>query len=393
MPGANLASIDPILKNQYLGPIREILNNDIELVKRLGSDYDSVTGKNFTFPMHYGRNWGTGVRGDGVLLMDPGSQAYKESIAAMRYMYGRIMLTGPSIKAAASNAGAFARTLDSEIRGVTKDLKKELNRMLANDGTGRLTTCGTTTASTTVNVTSTAKLKVGMPIDVLVATTGATGTGAVNRTVVSITNATSFVISGAAITTDSTFAIYRTGNRNLEVMGLAGIVSDADIGGGYGSLQNLAVASYPWHKATVTSIGGAISLTAIQKALDDVANLGDGDVTALWTTHGVRRAYQALLMAKKEFSNVTTMDGKSTVLYNDMPLFVDTEIDAGVMYGLDESMLKILKMADFDWMDMDGAVLARVSGYDAYEATLFCYMEMVTYARNAHIKLTGITEA
>ena len=204
---------------------------------------------------------------------------------------------------------------------------------------------------------------------------------------------TSFVISGAAITTDSTFAVYRAGNRNLEVMGLSGIVSDADIGGGYGSLQGLAVASYPWHKATVTPISGAISLTAIQKALDDVANIGDGDVSALWTTHGVRRAYQALLMAKKEFSNVTTMDGKSTVLYNDMPLFVDADIDAGVMNGLDESMLKILKMADFDWMDMDGAILSRVSGYDAYEATLYCYMELATYARNAHIKLTGITEA
>lgn len=393
MPGANLASIDPILKTQYIGPIREILNNDIELVKRLGSDYDSVVGKNFTVPMHYGRNWGTGVRGDGVQLMDPGAQAYKESIIPQRFMYGRIMLTGPSIKAAASNAGAFARTLDSEIRGVTKDIKKELNRMLAGNGTGVLTACGTTSASTTVNVTSTAKLKVGMPIDVIKLADGSTSTGAVNRTVVSITNATSFVISGAAITTDNTFGVYRTGNRNLEVMGLAGIVSDADIPNGYGSLQNLAVASYPWHKALVTSIGGAISLTALQKAIDDVGSIGDGDVSALWTTKGVRRAYQALLMAKKEFSNVTTMDGKSTVLFNDMPLFVDDDIDAGVMYGLDESMLKVLKLADFDWMDMDGSILSRVSGYDAYEATLYCYMELATFARNAHVKLTGITEA
>ncbi len=393
MPGATLTSIDPILKNQYLPPIREQMNNDIKLVKRIGSDYDSVVGKNFTIPMHYGRNWGTGARAEGVALMAAGQQAYRESIVPMRHLYGRIQLTGQSIKASSSNAGAFARTLASEVKGVTRDLKKELNRMLAGNGTGILTVCGVTAASTTVVVASTKRLAEGMPIDVLVATTGAVSTGAEGRTVVSITNATTFVISGAAITTDATFAVYRAGNRNLEVMGLEGIILDTDIGGGYGALQNLAVASNPWHKSTVTAVNGAISLTGIQKMLDDVEQAGDGDVSALYTTFGVRRAYQALLMAKKEFSNVRNLDGEAEVAYNDMPLFVDSDITAGTLYGVDESMLKVFKMADFDWMDMDGAILARVSGYDAYEAILYCYMELGMFARNAFGKMTGLTEA
>lgn len=393
MPGASLTSIDPILKNQYLPPIREQMNNDIKLVKRIGSDYDSVVGKNFTIPMHYGRNWGTGARAENVALMAAGQQAYKEAIVPMRYLYGRIQLTGQSIKASSSNAGAFARTLASEVKGVTRDLRKELNRMLAGNGTGILTACGVTAASTTVVVASTKRLAEGMPIDVLVATTGAVSTGAAGRTVVSITNATTFVISGAAITTDATFAVYRAGNRNLEVMGLEGIILDTDIGGGYGSLQNLAVASNTWHKSIVTPVNGAISLTGIQKMLDDVEQAGDGDVSALYTTFGVRRAYQALLMAKKEFSNVRNLDGEAEVAYNDMPLFVDSDITAGTLYGVDESMLKVFKMADFDWMDMDGAILARVSGYDAYEAILYCYMELGMFARNAFGKMTGLTEA
>jgi len=393
---ATLSTLDSVLKTQYLGPIREQLNNDNELLKRIDTDFDSVVGKNFTIPMHYGRNEGIGARAEGATLMDAGQQAYKESIVPMRYLYGRIQLTGQSIKAAKNDAGAFIRAVDSEIKGVTRDLKNAVNRMLAGDGTGRLTTCGTTSASTTVVVASTAFLRAGMSIDVLVAADGTTGTGAVGRTVVSVTNATSFVISGAAITTNNTYAVYVGGSRNLEVMGIQGIVDNADIGGGYGALQQLAVASYPWHKASILANGGsnrAISDTLLQTLIDTVEQAGAGDVSALYTTYGVRRAYQAVLDAKKQIVNKTELKGGySTIAFNNLPIIVDKFLPANKVFGVDESMLKMYKLADYDWMDMDGAILSRVTGKDAYEAILYCYMELGMFARNAFGRLDDITE-
>lgn len=303
---ANLSSFDAILKTQYIGPVREQLNNATELLKRIGTDFDSVSGKNFTIPMHYGRNEGVGARSEGASLMAAGQQSYKESIFPMRYLYGRIQITGQTIKAARSNDGAFLRAVDSEIKGVTRDLKQQVNRMLAGDGTGVLTVCGTTAGSTTVVVASTAHLRPGMTIDVIKLADGTTSTGAVGRSVVSITSATQFVISGAAITTDNTFGVYISGSRNIEVMGLSGIVSNADIGNGYGALQGLAVASYPFHKATVLANGGsgrAVSDTLIQTLLDTVEQTGSGNVSALYTSYGVRRAYQALLDQQKRLVN------------------------------------------------------------------------------------------
>jgi len=395
--GATLATLDPILKTQYLGPIREQINYATELLRRIGSDYDSVVGKNFTIPMHYGRNEGVGSTSDGGNLPTAGQQAYKESIVPMRYTYGRIQLTGPTIKAAATNEGAFIRAVDSEIKGVTKDVKSGLNRMLAGDGTGRLATCGTTSASTTVVVVSTAKLRAGMNIDVVVTADGTTSTGALDRSISSITNATSFVISGAAITTDSTFAVYLKGSRNLEIMGITGIVSDADIGGGYGSFQNLAVATYPWHKAIKLGNSGtnrAISDILLQTAFDTVIQTGQGEVSGLYTTFGVRRAYQALLTATKTMVNTMKLEGGyETIGYNGLPFIVDKDLPANKIFGLDESMLKMLKLADIDWMDDDGAILSRVSGKDAYEAVLYMYAELGCFARNAHFVLEDITEA
>ena len=45
------------------------------------------------------------------------------------------------------------------------------------------------------------------------------------------------------------------------------------------------------------------------------------------------------------------------------------------------------------WMDEDGAVLSRVSGVTAYEATLFKLHELATDERNSHGLIKDITEA
>lgn len=384
-----LTSLDAILKNQYLGPVREQINSKIELLKRIETDRESVVGKNFTIPLHYGRNEGIGARADGGTLPTAGNQSYKETIVPMRYLYGRIKLTGPSIKAAKSNEGAFIRAVESEMKGLARDLKSDMNRQLFGDGSGVLATCGTTSNSTTVTVGSTAKLRVGMIVDIIVTADGTTSTGATGRTITSITNATTFVISGAAITTDNTFSVYRSGSRNLEVMGIAGICSATT------TLQGLDVSNYPWWKANVLTAASnrAISETLLQTALDTTYQQSDGEATVLFTTVGVRRAYQALLSADRTYQNTMEFKGGFKALdYNGLPFMVDKDCNANTIYLLDENHLKFYEMSDWDWMSEDGAILSRVSGEDAYEAVMYKYCELGCSARNTQTVLEKITE-
>lgn len=393
---ATLTTLDAILKTQYPGSlIEEQLNSKVVILSRLEKDYDSVVGKNFTIPLHYGRNEGTGARADGGTLPAAGQQSYKETIVPMRYLYHRIKLTGPTIKAARTNEGAFVRAVESEMKGAERDLRSSINRQLFGDGSGLLATCGTTSNSTTVVVASTAKLRVGMPIDVVVIASGAASTGAAGRTVASITDATHFVISGAAITTDNTFGVYLAGSRNLEMMGLEGIVSASDPGSG--ALQNLAVATYPWWKANMLTNAGtarSISETLLQTALDVVEQNSDGQVSAIYTTYGVRRAYQALLSAMKQFVNPMELKGGYKALdYNGLPIIADKDATAGKLKFVDESKLKVYRLSDLEWMDDDGSILSRVSGEDAYEAVLYVYQELGCHARNAMASLDDITEA
>ena len=388
-----LTTLDAILKNQYLGPIREQLNNSNVLYGRLEKNTDSVVGKNFTIPLHYGRNEGIGARGEGAALPGAGNQAYKDCIVPMRYQYGRIQLTGPTIKAARSNEGAFIRAVDSEMRGLERDMKSSMNRQVFGDGTGLLATVAASgSASSTVVVDSTAKLRVGMPIDIIVKTTGAATAGVAGTSVASITDATTFTIADTlAGSPAATYGVYIAGSRNNEMMGLSGIVSATS------TLQGLDVATYPWWKATVQANSGtnrAISDTILQTALDTLEANSSGKATALYTSYGVRRAYQALLTATKQLVNTQELKGGYKALtYNDLPIIADKDAPANKIFVVDEDELQIFRLGDLDWMQDDGAILSRVSGYDAYEAVLYVYQELGCMMRNAHVLIGYITEA
>ena len=156
--GANLTSLNAILKNQYLGPIRKQFNEASVLLSRIEKDDESVVGKNFTIPVHYGRNESVSSRAEGATLASAGQQSYKEMIVPMKHHYGRIMITGQTIRATASDKGAFVRAVESEMKGVVCNLRSELNRQLFGDGTGSIATCA---SASTVNITvdSTAKHK------------------------------------------------------------------------------------------------------------------------------------------------------------------------------------------------------------------------------------------
>lgn len=393
-----ISAISDILKNQYLGPIREQLNNDIVLLKRLEKDNESVVGQNFTIPLHVSRNEGIGATADGGSLPTAGAQGYKAAIVPMRYLYGRIELSGPAMKSTRNSEGAFVRLLESEMKGIARDLKSDVNRQLFGDGSGVLATCASASDATTITVDSTAKLRVGMKVDILVKATGATTAGVVGTTITGITSATVFTV-GTGVATfgsiGSTYSVYRNGARNLEMMGLNGIVSASDPAGG--ALQGLAVASYPIWKANVLANGGtarAITETLMQQAMDTTEQAGAGKTSALFTTFGVRRAYMALLKTNQQFVNEQEFKGGFKALsYNGLPLIPDKDCQAKTIYFIDEDSLKFYELADWDWMDEDGAVLSRVSNKDAYEATMYKYAELGCSSRNANTILSDITEA
>ncbi len=451
MAYATLSTWDEVLKTFYLPAIQEQLNEDTILSDIIDTNEEDVSGKKATIECHYGRTTGTGARADGADLPTANYQKFKTCTVPMRYNYGRVAFTGPTIAATRDEKGAYARVVDTEIRGVVNDLQKEVNRQLFGCGWGVLARWRTgADASWTVN-----KLYTGNSVGgdgfgsafggkyfeersdgvwvVLIGTSSITAT-TVDTTDMSVdavdTSETDYdtLASGSSpgvIEAGGTFAVrpaslvsYGSGSSagaaRLEMMGLRGIVTDTDldvialynasdtgIATPADPLQTLDVSTYPWWKSKVDSHANgryaaqrALTLKNMQKMFDNVektAGKGYGP-DMIMTTRAIRREYLDLLQDRRREANTMSLDGGWTALdYNGIPLMVDSDAIDGEMYFLTTKDLQIYRMSDYDWMTKDGAILSRISNKDAYEAVFFRYAELGTKRRNSHGVMTDIS--
>ena len=207
------------------------------------------------------------------------------------------------------------------------------------------------------------------------------------------------------------------GAARLEMMGIRGIVTNTDVDDaaisdgtdtGFAastaptsdSLQGLLVATYPWFKAQVLSASNGryssqrqLTPTLMQQMFDKVELTAGKDYgpDMIITTHAIRREYLDYMEARRRSVNTMELDGGWTAIdYNGVPLMVDPDAIDGEMYFLTLKDLQIYRMSDFDWMDRDGAILSRITGYDAYEAVLFRYAELGVNNRQTHGVITDI---
>lgn len=385
----DLTQANAVLKEDYLGPVREQLNNDNPVIKKLVENKQEATGKEFWVPLHYGRNNGIGYRAEGAALPTAGNQKYKQSNASTKYLYGGIEITGPTIKAMRNDKGAFIRAVDSEMKGLTKDLKDQRARALFGDGTGKLATFAVNTSVNTLTVDKIKYFQVGMNIDIV----NSGGTVTVNNrqiTAIDKTNKT-ITINGAAVTTANTDFAVVNGDYNIEAMGIGGIMSTSL------TLQGIDPSTNTWWKPNVIANGGtprAISQALMRQAID-MSEIEGGKIDMITTSYGVRAALEALMQQNVRFVKPLDLEGGYKVLeYDGIPIMVDRYHESNRMFFIDSSEIDLYQLSDFEWMEDDkGAALAPVPGYDKYAATMFCYETLATYKRNAHTSLLDITEA
>jgi hypothetical protein len=439
--GATLSNYDEVLKTYYLEGIQDYLNNSTILKNLIEVNEKDITGKDATIEMHYGRSSGTAAVGDGGDLPTSAYQKFQTATVPMKYVYGRIEVTGPSIAATRNSKGAYGKALDTEVRGIVNDLSKEVNRMDWGAGYGLLarwqsgsstaivlqkkyrgcaaggdafgsafggkyldkrTDCVAVVCSSISSATSASYTVDSTALTVSALTKGTAGTDTLTITDAAVTEAAStFYVRGNA-TQQSLGTAAASGGHRKESMGLRGLVTDTNIDDisisdgtntglgttspGVDALQGLAVGTYTWFKSIVDSHSSgryagqrALSLTLMQTMFDMVEEQAGKDFgpTLMLTTRAIRREYLELVRANKTFVNTMELDGGWTALdYNGVPFTVDNDAIDGEIYFLTLADIQMYRMSDYDWMQKDGAVLSRISGYDIYEAVLYRYHEM-----------------
>ena len=455
---AILSTYDEALKNMYLPAIQDYLNNETVLAKFIEVNEEDVSGKLAYIENHYGRSTGIGARADGGSLPEADYQKFKKSEVKMKYNYGRVTFSGPTIAATRDERGAYARVVESEIEGIVDDLMKDINRQLWGCGYGVIArwrsgtadpytvqqkycnnsaggdAFGSTFGSKYIDDWALVNSSYGQGGYNLVTCTFSSGctvatvddttikiplTGAIeessDRTYVTLGTThtdpepSPSEAAGAFLIRDGNMRSVTSGSTagygRLEMMGIRGIVTNTNLDDiaftdgtsantGFASsgapatdsLQGLDVDSYPWFKAQVMSASGGryssqrqLSPKLMQQMFDKIEIKAGKDYgpDMILTSHAIRREYLDYMENRRRDVNTMTLDGGFKAIdYNGVPFTVDDDAIDGEIYFLTLKDFQLYRMSDYDWMDKDGAILSRLTGYDAYEAVLYRYAEL-----------------
>lgn len=402
---------DAVLKDFYLPAVRKVLNSEVFLLSQLEANSEDVEGRAAVLSINTGRNHGVGARAELGTLPAAGRQGYSEERVSLKYNYGSIKISGPLMRSMGSDRGSFTRPLESETMGVIRDLKNDVNRQCYGDGTGAIVPISGANTGAVVpiaNATTTQirQLEEGMVIEIGTVAEAAAGT-AVAAVIDSVQVAAKTVTLTATVTTTSSDFIFRAGSGSTagaaqkEITGLAAIVSDS---GALFNIDPATVSKWASYQDDNSGTNRAVAETMFTKASMEV-NIRSGEQIDLWvTTDGVHRGVANLLTSLKQFpstnqlkSGYTGLDMGSVSQGNsgstEVTLTYDKDCTGNTAYGLTTKRLQQYRMSDWEFMEEDGSVLSRVSGQDAYEATLFCYHEVATDARNAHAVIKDLTES
>jgi hypothetical protein len=391
MATQTLAAFDAALKDLYVGPIVEQLNQKTYLLDQIERDADHIdhTGRRAVIPLHKNRNRGRKSIADGGTLPTAGAQVYLDAIVPLRYHTYGIELTDQVIEASKTNEGAFVSAIEVESKGVAIDMRKDINRQAFGTGNGALAL--PPTATTGVNKASkTTKLEfftefdvqyiqVGDVIDVLKEATGETGNGVVGaevteRKVASTTEVTLSKSLGAELAAE-TYNVYVSGNRNQEMDGMRNITENER------TLHsvNSATAGNAFWKGNIVKAGTGFAKTAVageslfEQLADNVGAQGNGDVEVFLTSRGIRRRLADSYQSQKRFNDAKAVDvhgGYSAIMVNEIPVVADDDAPKTYAFGFNKSALKWFEQTKPGWLEREngGIFHLKTAGTGTYAA-------------------------
>lgn len=384
MATQSLALADAILKDLYVGPIVEQLNQKTYLLDQLQRDADHVdhTGRRAVVPVHKNRNYGQFSGGDAAQLVNAGRQDWADAIVPLRYHYAGIELTDVAIEATKANEGAFVSVMEAESKGVAQDMKKQINRQAFGTGDGALGTCASASGQNVVMGTAAdvQYIKVGMTLDLVVKSTGATTAGGTNLVVTNVvTSSRTVTVSGTintAASIDNTYAFYLSNgvapssggsSRNNEMDGLRNITATSRV---LHSIDSSASGNAYWNAAfSLDASAGIVGEGTYEQLADFVGGVGQGEVEVFLTSRGMKRRLADTFQSQKRFTDAQAVNvhgGYSAIMVNEVPVISDDDCPKGWAFGLNKSGLKWFEQVGPGWLDVyNGSIFQLKTGASA----------------------------
>ena len=448
--GDGAGTLSSILKEFYLGPIQETLNQEtlvVELMEKASVDWN---GRHVFIPVHTGRNADVGFTAEGAAL--PGAavvapvgagqpqQTYRDLIVTAAFLYGKFAITGPAIAAAGKgSANSFVGYVDAEMTRLKDDVRNASNRAAVSGGRvfGFLTEPNVVIpvgpGAATAFDGDAAKAAV-----VLAALAGADNCTviqldtyvAIGDVEISAVGAGELTLIGAPLALPATtgpggqalpYALVPNAAAILAMTAAGTDFTANEPTGIYGNLADPAHFSINRAAAAGASLRGqfltsvadggagapagnaarvAMSLDGhFQRVTDIIAADANGSEEApdCLLVNPAQRSRLAALLAGTVNMDIRSSgkaghgDGGFTGFsYAGVPVKVSRHVDNGLIIHLNTKTWKMCELSPAEFADLDGSVLSRVANADAWEGFMKWYYDCVCTRPGANAIVTGL---
>ena len=445
-------TISAILKDFYIGPLQEQLNNEVMCLEMFEKAKVSWAGRQAIVPVHVDRNSGVSYGAESSTstpgnLPTAGTQGVARLSIEASYLYGRMQVTGQAVAAAKQGGSAsFIGTLDLEMEKLKDDIRNRANEACVTGGSiigftvdiGNHSNAASVTLRIDGNLRKLSQLATSADVDLVFITASPQDLGGGGYRFVSNTlKATPdtvfrFSAGGAGINVNAgtvqgtvtgangfDFSNVPTGfacavkvhsytgsadtapyDPDREPVGILGnLFSDVHFGvsritGATDSQKTLQTLCLREDEDSNTGQREALSLTRMQNVMDSISTLSGMDPDLILCNSAMRGEYIGLLQGNIQLdakSAATSVDGGVTgINFNGIPIRSSRHVPQGMFIFLNTSTFKLAILEDGKFADMDGNVLSRVSGADAFEGFYKWYYNHYCYRPNASGVLTGV---
>jgi len=415
---AILTNLAGILKEYYVGPVRDQINQEANVRALMKSTTVSWNGQSCVISLHIARNTSVGAVAEMDNLPGTGAisnQTFGKLTIHAKFVYGRAQITGPAMASAKTSKGAFETWMAAEMDRLAEDVANLENQLAVHGGSVLGFVWEKQNAAAFEYAGRTSTVEVPFTLGAAATTAGLfrldnyTAVGVATR-VNTITNSSitfNANINTVPVPAGVVMAVVMDAPSTI-IGGVAGNWADEP----NGITSNLAaVTLYGQSKAAtaqlrsnfllidpVNDIYAALDLKRIQAAFDTVSEQGAEPDCIL--THPAMRAEYTDLLVGTNAANLMVDSGSKAKAgdagfagglgYNGKPILISRHAHRGTFFLLVKKHWATYELDAGSWMDDDGSILSRVANTDSYEATWRHYYETACDRYNVQCVLTGI---
>ena len=414
---ATLTTLSAVMKQFYLGPLQDQLNNEIMAFDLFQKEKVDWVGREAIIPVRTARNNSPAFSATAA-LPTAGQQTYASLTVSAKYLYGRMEIQGPAIAQAKASVGAFINGLQVELDGAMETVKNSADQAMFTGGgcVGFLNERAAKGANVGFEFSGNQQLipeGVGNAVACTIVRldTYKTAAALVYR-VAGVTQNVEFTTpvdttdidgSGTAAAAGTAHAII-LGAKTAESMGIYGNLAEKTHFGVDRSAGTDVVLQSIIRTANTAGTGSRIDLETgrMQAILDDIATESGSTPDCMIAHYVFRQQYVGQLsFVSAAGGSASTSRTKSvdsgdagfdmgSLSFNGIPLKVSRHCGKGLLIFLHTKSWSLVQIEDPNLADLDGNVLSRVTGSDSYEAYVRYYYNLVCKMPNRNAILVGL---